>query len=80
MEKSGELHPIEQYTIDIVSKIRHEHKLTQAEIGKILNTQGAFIGNVENLKNPAKYNLKHINILAAHFGISPKVFLPEKPI
>ncbi|HSZ86300.1 MAG TPA: hypothetical protein VK787_09730, partial [Puia sp.] len=28
----------------------------------------------------AKYNLRHINILADYFDLSPRDFLPEKPL
>jgi transcriptional regulator with XRE-family HTH domain len=74
------LDPIEQYTIDVTIMLRRKHNLKQSDIGKIINTKTSFIGNVENYKNPAKYNLKHINALANYFDITPKYFLPEKPL
>lgn len=72
--------PIEQYIIDFVRKVRVENKLRQQDIAEILNTSTSFIGNVENFQNPAKYNLKHINLLAHYFNLSPRDFLPEKPV
>ncbi|MCX2481596.1 hypothetical protein OQY15_21020 [Pedobacter sp. MC2016-15] len=71
------LHPIEQYAIDIVIKLKQTHKLRSIDIAKIINTKSSFIGNVENPDSPAKYNLKHINLLAAYFELSPQYFLPD---
>lgn len=72
-----ELHLIEQYVIDFVYKLRMEKGLRQEDIAYILGTKPSFIGNVENKSHPAKYNLKHIDKIADHFGLSPKDFLPE---
>ncbi len=72
--------PVEQHVIDFVKELRTNKKLSQEEIGNIICKSKAFIGNIESTKNRAKYNLTHINILADHFNISPKDFLPEKPI
>ncbi len=80
METKVNMPPIEQYVIDFVRKVRVENKLRQQDIAEILNTSTSFIGNVENFQNPAKYNLKHINLLANYFNISPRAFLPEKAI
>lgn len=72
--------PIEQYVIDFVKELRTSKDLSQEEIGSIIGKTKAFIGNIESPKNRAKYNLTHINVLADHFNISPKDFLPPKPI
>jgi len=79
MEKSV-LTPIEQFIVDYVLKLRTEHNLTQRDIGFIIGVKQEFIANIENPKNRAKYNLNHIDKLADHFGLSPKDFLPEKPM
>lgn len=70
---------IEQYVIDFVRNLRTEENLRQEDIAYILDVKPSFIGNVESNSNRAKYNLKHINILAAHFGKSPQDFLPKEP-
>jgi len=70
-------HPIEQYAVDIVIKLKQKHKLRSIDIAQIISTTSSFIGNVENPSNPAKYNLKHINLLAAYFDLSPQYFLPD---
>lgn len=69
---------IEQYIIDYVFKLRKEKKLNQADIATIIGVNRVFVTNVENPANRAKYNIDHINLLADHFGMSPKDFLPEK--
>lgn len=69
---------IEQYVIDYIRNLRTEKDLTQEDIAFILDVKPSFIGNVESNSNRAKYNLKHINILADHFGVSPQSFLPTK--
>lgn len=69
---------IEQYVIDFVTKLRREKKLNQEDIATILGVERTFITNIESDKNRAKYNLSHIDKLADHFGISPRLFLPEK--
>jgi len=74
------LEAIEQYVIDFVRELRTERNLRQEDIAYILDVKPSFIGNVESTSNIAKYNLKHINKLADHFGLSPQDFLPKKPL
>ncbi|MGX5687405.1 helix-turn-helix domain-containing protein [Arcticibacter tournemirensis] len=71
---------IEQHVIDFVRSLRKDRNLRQEDIAYILDVKASFIGNVETSSHPAKYNLKHINKLADHFGLSPKDFLPENPL
>jgi len=71
---------IDQYIIDKVQKLRLSHNLTMKEFGYILNVSPSFIWNVENPQNIAKYNIKHLNILAFYFELSPKYFLPNKAV
>lgn len=70
--------PIEEYVIDFVRNLRTQRGLRQEDIAYILEVKPSFIGNVESPTHAAKYNLKHINKLADHFGISPRDFLPKK--
>lgn len=79
MEKI-EVSPIEQYVIDNVRKMRVSKGYSQAELANLLNVSIGFIGNVENPKYRAKYNLNHLNELAKIFKCSPRDFLPEEPI
>lgn len=77
MKGKVKIDPIEQHVIDIVRKLRRNKRMRQQDLASILNTSSSFIGNVENGKNPAKYNLKHISRLAEYFELSPRYFLPE---
>lgn len=69
---------IEQYIVDYVHKLRLEKKLSQKEIGNILGVDQSFIAKVEKVNDASKYNLNHINVLAIHFRMSPKDFMPSK--
>jgi len=80
MEGKVKLDLIEQHVIDFVRKLRADKKLRQEDIAYIIGVKASFIGNVENIGNPAKYNLKHINVFADHFGLSPKDFLPTSAL
>ena len=74
------LTPIEQYVVDVVKKKRLEKKYSQKDLAYELDKSVGFIGDVENPKERAKYNLNHINELAKIFKCSPREFLPEKAI
>jgi hypothetical protein len=69
---------VEQFVVDFVLKTRLEKNLTQENISYILGVDKSFINRIENHGNRAKYNLNHINILADHWGISPREFLPKE--
>lgn len=61
-------------------RLNLENKLNQSDVATIIAVNRVFVTNVENPANRAKCNIDHINLLADHFGISPKDFLPEKAI
>jgi transcriptional regulator with XRE-family HTH domain len=58
-------------------KLRRDQRLRLRDIAKVINTSVSFVGNVESTAHNAKYNLKHINLLAAYFDVSPRLFLPD---
>lgn len=68
---------IENYIIDKVRSLRHEHNLTQRELADLAGLSSGFIANVESRKSRAKYNLNHINSFAKIFKCSPRDLLPE---
>ena len=39
-----------------------------------------FVGNVESMKTPDKYNLNHLNTIAEILKCSVKDFVPDKPL
>jgi transcriptional regulator with XRE-family HTH domain len=79
MDKKVKLAAIEQHVVEKVKKLRLENNLRQSDIASVLSKTTSFIGNVENRNNPAKYNLKHINLLAEYFNLSPRYFVPLEP-
>jgi len=68
---------LELYVICVATELRKSRKVTQKEVADAIKVSGAFIGNVESPKHNAKYNLKHINLLALYFNVSPHYFLPD---
>jgi transcriptional regulator with XRE-family HTH domain len=78
MSRNIKISAIEQHVIDFVYDLRIKNNLNQEGIATIIGSTRTFITNIESGKNPAKYNLNHIDKLADHFGLSPKDFLPEK--
>lgn len=80
MSEAPNISLIEQYVIDFIRKLRDDKNVTQEEIGNIIGVKQTYIANIESSKSRAKYNLKHIDLLADHFGISPREFLPQKSL
>lgn len=69
---------IETYVIDQIKELRHNHNMSQAELGFQLGVTAGFIGKVESPNSSAKYNLNHINKFAEIFDVSPQSLLPPK--
>lgn len=80
MKEKSTLDPIEQHVIDKIRKFRINRKLRQQDIADIINSSTSFVGNVENINNPSKYNLKHIRMISEYFEIPPSFFLPDRPL
>lgn len=74
------LSPIEQYVVDKVRAKRIEKGWSQKELAYQLDVSIGFIGDIENPKYRAKFNLNHINELAKIFECSPRDFLPDDPL
>ncbi len=69
---------IEQHVINVVRKKRISMGISQKELAFLLEVSVGFIGDIENPRYRAKYNLNHLNELAKILDCSPKDFLPEK--
>ncbi len=80
MSKGIQIEPIEQYVIDKVRQLRTEKGISQAELANLINVSIGFIGNVENPKYRAKYNIVHLNEIAKVLNCSIKDFFPIFPI
>jgi transcriptional regulator with XRE-family HTH domain len=74
------LSQIEQFVITRVKEMRTEKGWSQKELAYRLDLSLGFVGDVENPKYRAKFNLNHINELAKIFECSPKDFLPSHPL
>ncbi|RDC55640.1 XRE family transcriptional regulator [Pedobacter chinensis] len=75
----AEISKIEQYVIDKVRELRLEKKFSQTKLSVHMGLSEKFVGNVESLKTPDKYNLNHLNKIAEILGCSMKYFFPESP-
>lgn len=71
---------IEEYVIDEVRRRRVEMGISQAALADYINVSRGFIGDVENPKRRAKYNLHLINEIAKVLKCSPRDFLPPEPL
>lgn len=71
---------IELFVIARIKKMRVDAGLSQASFALEMNLSYGFIGQVENPKRRAKYNLNHINQAAKVFNCSVKDFFPEQPL
>ena len=71
---------IEQYVIDKVKEIRTRKGISQAKLAHLIDLSVGFIGNVENPKHIAKYNLNHLNRLSKELDVPFISFFPEKAI
>ena len=54
--------------------------ISQAALADYINVSRGFIGDVENPKRRAKYNLHLINEIAKVLKCSPRDFLPPEPL
>lgn len=70
---------IEQYVIACIKRKRLEAGMSQAQLASEMNVSYGFIGQVENPKRRAKYNLNHINKAAIIFKCSFADFFPPVP-
>lgn len=71
---------IEQYVISKVREKREAAGLSQAELAFKIDVSLGFIGQAESINHSSKYNLNHINKLAAVFNCSPQEFLPSNSL
>jgi transcriptional regulator with XRE-family HTH domain len=71
---------LDLYIIAKVKKLRDDRKMSQAVLAIKLGVSDAFIGQIENPKHRAKYNVAHIYKLSQIFNCSPGAFFPNEPI
>jgi transcriptional regulator with XRE-family HTH domain len=71
---------IDLYVINKVRAMRVPKELSQVRLSILMGLAEGAIGKIENPKERAKYNIRHLNLLAKALQCSPKDFLPEKPL
>ncbi|MBT2561125.1 helix-turn-helix transcriptional regulator [Pedobacter sp. ISL-68] len=71
---------IELHVISKAKALRESKNYSQSELAFRLGVSNGFVGQVESLRSPSKYNLDHIDKLAEIFDCSPKDFMPDNPI
>lgn len=76
----GKASVIEQYVIDKVREVRLLKSISQASLSIQMGLSDKFVGNVESLNQPSKYNINHLNKIASILGCSIKDFFPDEPI
>ena len=77
MAKEAVKSEIELFVISKAKALREQANYSQSELAFKLDVSNGFIGQVESLNSPSKYNLDHIDKLAVIFNCSPKDFLPD---
>lgn len=71
---------LDLYLINKVREMRDDKDLSQNELSVLMHLADGAVGKIENPKERAKYNIRHINLLAKAFNCSPREFLPEKAL
>lgn len=80
MQKDSIKTDIEQYVINRVKEIRILKGVSQASLAHMIELSVGFVGNVENPKHIAKWNLNHLNRISKELDEPFKNFFPEKGI
>lgn len=80
MQRASVNTDIEQYVIDKVKEIRTSKGISQARLAHLIELSVGFIGNVENPKHIAKYNLNHLNRISLELNVPFNELFPEKGI
>jgi transcriptional regulator with XRE-family HTH domain len=80
MRDQENITPIDQFVIDFIRDLRMKKNLSQQGLADILQVSKSYISSIESTNSRAKYNLRYLNILADHFDMSPREFLPFKPV
>jgi len=71
---------IDLYVINKVREMRVLRHLSQVKLSILIGLAEGAIGKIENPKERAKYNIRHLNLLAKALKCSPRDLLPEKPL
>lgn len=70
---------LDLYIINRVKELREAKGISQDNLSVRVGFSEKFIGSVENPTLGAKYNIRHLNLLAKALDCSLRDLLPEKP-
>jgi transcriptional regulator with XRE-family HTH domain len=70
---------LDWYIINQVKKLRKGKGMSQDELSVKMGFSEKLIGSIENPVLPAKYNIKHLNLLAKALDCTLWDLIPEKP-
>jgi transcriptional regulator with XRE-family HTH domain len=68
------------YLIKKVKELRTAKELSQLNLASLMDLTAGAIGKIENPKQRAKYNIRHLNLLAKALKCSPRELIPAKPL
>lgn len=69
---------IDWYVINRVKELRTKKDISQEQLSIRIGRAEGFISKVENLTERAKYNLRHLNLIAKALGVPLADLLPSK--
>jgi len=73
-----EMAEIDWYVINRVKVLRTEKGISQEQLSIHMGLAEGFISKVENFTDPAKYNLRHLNLISKILGVGFAELLPAK--
>jgi len=73
-----ELAEIDWYVINRVKELRTAKGISQEQLSVRMGLSEGYVGKVEMLTERAKYNLRHLNLIAKTFGVGFSEILPPK--
>lgn len=75
-----EIAEIDLYIINKARELRVARKMSQLKLSIALNLAEGAVSKIENPKQRAKYNIRHINLLAKALKCNPADLVPPKPL
>lgn len=71
---------IDLFVINKVREMRVGKNISQVNLSILMGLAEGAVGKIENTRERAKFNIRHLNLLAKALKCSPRDFLPEKPL
>lgn len=75
-----EISEIDLFLINKVRELRVAKGISQLKLSIALGLSEGAIGKIENPKERAKYNIRHLNLLSRALKCNPSDLLPQKPM